>query len=107
MKNSSSKPVRIRDRRHHAPPLPDDEKAADLLHSLAQRAVAESGYLFSGDRYRYRQRNREKYPDAYENRPGALIEERCSAEEREILRSLKSDPDARLEPFMKVIIGGL
>ncbi len=92
--------MRVRDRRHHAQESPHVE-AANLLEDLAGLADLDSNIGNFWDSQRYHQRNREKFPDAFGNKPGAFIEERCTPEQRELLKNLKSDPDAPLPAFFR------
>jgi len=93
--------MRIRDRRFHAHD-PLHIQAADLLQKKAGFASCEPGLI--GDRARHHQRNREKHPDAYGNRPGAFIEKYCSPEERELLKHLRSDPDENMPAWLRWIL---
>ncbi len=83
--------MRINDRRFHVfTPVSDEIRAERLLVELANRAFS----MWDGrhETRRYEQRNREKFPDAFGNRPGAFIE-RCTPEERELLTKLVSSQD--------------
>ena len=96
--------MRIRDRRFHTPEETFREKAAHLLESLSEKAFWEPHASSLGDNIRRQQRQRDRFPDSYGNKPGAFIEKRCSPEQREVLRHLKSDENAFLPAFFRLIL---
>ena len=95
--------MRTIDRRFHSADESLDIQAAQLLEKLSERAWMEPHAGSFGDNVRHQQRNRERFPDSHGNQPGAFIERWCSPEQRELLRQLKSDPDAPLPSFYRWI----
>ncbi len=78
--------MKITDYRHHGMgPSDIVSQAKAFLDEIAATAMFPMG---SAEHY---QRNRDKYPDHFHNRPGAWIE-KLPAEKRAILANLKSDP---------------
>ena len=80
--------MRINDYRHHAQPQTLARLAEGELRRLANIAATMFGHW--RDKQRHEQRNRERLPDAFGNKPGAMIERHCSPEQREILKHLQS-----------------
>jgi hypothetical protein len=93
--------MKTRDRRFHSED-PLHAQAAELLRKKAEMASCEFGTI--GDSARHHQRNREKYPDAYGNRPGAFLERFCTPEQRELLKNLRSDPDENMPTWLRWIL---
>lgn len=80
--------MRVRDFRHHAN-IDEHFLALGVLDKWAQASF----YRLFGDKgSEYYQRNRERFPDHFANRPGALIE-LLSSEERSLLTKLRSHPE--------------